>query len=250
MVVDPDGLPSTRAEFTRMLSESVARWRVEGAPLVWLELPITHAALVKAAVDAGFTYHHATSDALHLTLLLIPDAHVPGDATHFVGAGGVVLTDDERLLVVTEKHHRKKHYKLPGGALLHGEHIQDAVVREVLEGTGVNTRFLSLACFRHWHGYRHGKSDIYFVARLEPLTFALRPDPSEIDECLWMPVHDYLQSELTHPFNRRIVEAAMQSGAHGGADGACGPLRPESIDGYGTPETHELFFPEPASTPR
>ena len=249
VVVDPVSLPASPDEFSRALAASVADWRRAGVPVVWLELPIARAALVPAAVETGFTYHHVTADSLQLTLALVPGAYVPPDATHYVGAGGVVLTEDRRLLVVTERHHTKKHYKLPGGALHRGEHIAAAVIREVLEETAVQTRFLSLACFRHWHGYRYDKSDIYFVARLEPLSFDLTPDPTEIDECLWMPVDEYLGSADTHPFNRRIVEAALQCDPADARDNrgdharCAGPLRVEVIEGYGTPETHELFFP-------
>jgi ADP-ribose pyrophosphatase YjhB (NUDIX family) len=243
-VVGPESLPSSAEELARELAESTSAWRSEGAPLVWLELPISRAALVPVAVAAGFVYHHATEHTLHLTLRLVPGAYVPPDATHYVGAGGVVLTDDRRLLVVSEKHHKKKHLKLPGGALHPGEHIADAVIREVLEETGVRTRFVSLVCFRHWHGYRQEKSDIYFVTRLEPLSFDLRPDPSEIEECFWMPLDEYLSSPHTHPFNRRIVEAAMRGAREGDGTRVVDPLRPLVIDGYGTPETHELFFPD------
>jgi 8-oxo-dGTP pyrophosphatase MutT (NUDIX family) len=166
---------------------------------------------------------------------LQPDAHIPPYATHYVGAGGVVLDPERRLLVVTERHHRRRrHYKLPGGALHPGEHIADAVIREVEEETGIRTKFVHLACFRHWHGYRYDKSDIYFVARLKPLTFDITPDPTEIDECLWMPVDEYLAHPETHEFNRRIVHAAVYGGS---------ALVHRPIDGYGIPATHELFFP-------
>jgi 8-oxo-dGTP pyrophosphatase MutT (NUDIX family) len=110
----------------------------------------------------------------------------------------VVLTEDRRLLVIQERHHTRRHYKLPGGALHPGEHIVDAVIREVAEETGIRTEFDSLVCFRHWHGYRYGKSDIYFVTRLVPLSFEIQMDTSEVSECLWMPVDDY----LSHPAYR------------------------------------------------
>ena len=83
----------------------------------------------------------------------------------------------------------------------------DAAIREVLEETGIHTQFEALACFRHWHGYRYGKSDIYFVARLSPLSREITMQEEEIEECLWMPVEEYLGSEATSPFNRRIVQS-------------------------------------------
>jgi ADP-ribose pyrophosphatase YjhB (NUDIX family) len=46
------------------------------------------------------------------------------------------------------------YYKLPGGALRPGEPLVDAVMREVLEETGVSAQFGSLVCLRYRHGYR------------------------------------------------------------------------------------------------
>ena len=261
-IVDAAALPSDRSALETDLADSLAAWRAEGIRVVWLQIPIERSELVPVAVDAGFVYHHATERTLQLTASIEPGSYVPPFATHYIGAGGVVLDEDRNLLVIQERHHRRKHYKLPGGALHPGEHIVDAVVREVEEETGIRTEFVSLVCFRHWHGYRHGKSDIYFVTRLRPLTREIELDPSEIAECFWMPVDDYLSHPDTHAFNRRIVQAALDLEAAGagpragddttpaagaaadaGGGAGCPVLRPESIPDYGTPETHELFFP-------
>ena len=39
-----------------------------------------------------------------------------------------------------------------------------------------------LHSFRHWHGYRYGKSDIYFVCRLAPLSEELTMQTEELEE--------------------------------------------------------------------
>ena len=170
-----------------------------------------------------------------MALRLVDGAYVPPYATHYIGAGGLVLKDSDTMLVVAERYGRRgrKHYKLPGGALHPGEHIEDAVTREVKEETGIDTRFVSLNCFRHWHGYRYGKSDIYFVCRLEALTEKIIRQEEEIEECLWMPIDDYLGNPDVHVFNRSVVRAALEGSG----------LGPDPIEGYGTPETHELFMP-------
>jgi 8-oxo-dGTP pyrophosphatase MutT (NUDIX family) len=131
-----------------------------------------------------------------------------------------------------------RHYKLPGGALHPGEHIAAAVTREIREETGVETRFRSLVCFRHWHGYRDGKSDIYFVCRLDPLSRVLTRQDNEIEECRWMPVDEYLAHAEVSVFNKRVVRAAL----------AGDRIVPEEIQGYGKPETHELFMPPEGET--
>ena len=74
----------------------------------------------------------------------------------------------------------KPAYKLPGGALHQGEHLLDGVMREVYEETGVRAKFESLVCLRHWHGYRYGKSDIYFICRLSPLSEEINMQAEEM----------------------------------------------------------------------
>ena len=240
MVASPESLPSDADEFRSRLHLSLDAWRKQGIKVAWLNAPISRAELVPIAVEAGFTYHHASDDYLLLTLRLQQGALIPEYASHYIGAGGVVLSDGS-LLVVSEKHRRSpgRHYKLPGGALHTGEHLVDAVVREVLEETGVRTRFEAVVCMRNMHGYRHGKSDIYIVCRLTPLTFEIVIQPDEIEEALWMPVAEYLGSVEVSPFNKRIVEAAVHSPG----------LAPATVDGYGDPSKYEFFLPAELTGP-
>ena len=213
VVVGPEGLTDNPVEFAKQLAHSLSYWKSQGSVAVWLELPMGKAALVPAAVEAGFSYHHAGTDYLMLTYQLSNSAHIPPFASHYIGAGGVVLNEQKELLVVREKYGfggRPPTLKLPGGALSSGEHLADAVVREVLEETGVQTCFEAVVCFRHWHGYRYGKSDIYFVCRLSPLSTEITMQTEEIQECLWMPVEEFLESDSISPFNQWIVRAGLE----------------------------------------
>ena len=167
--VRTESLPQDAEVFRVSLADSLETWRRAGHALVWLDLPIDAARLIAPATECGFVFHHAAERNLTLLYVLDPDALAPSFATHFIGAGGVVLNDRNELLVVSELHRRdgsRPYYKLPGGALHPGEHLSAAVVREVYEETGVRAAFEALICFRHWHGYRWGKSDIYFICRL------------------------------------------------------------------------------------
>ena len=236
VVTEADGLPHDPGEFEERLRYSLELWTSQGYRAVWMTIPNERVALVPSAVTAGFSYHHAADSRLLLTRRLVDGAFIPPYATHYVGVGGVVVNDNDELLVVSERYRRGSGpaYKLPGGALHPGEHIEHAALREVLEETGIRTRFESLVCFRHWHGYRYGKSDIYFVCRLSPLTLEIDMQTEEIAECLWMPVADYLGSETVSDFNKRIVSAAL---------GSPGVVT-TTVDGYGTPDTHEFFLPK------
>ena len=241
VVVDADALPSDPAEFGARLKASLAAWRADGYKVVWLDLPLALAALVPAAARAGFEYHHAKDGAdggALMTLRLEKGAYIPPFATHYIGAGAVVVNERGEILVVSERYRmgggRGPGYKLPGGALLPGEHLADAAEREVLEETGVRARFEALACFRHWHGYRYGKSDIYFVCRLSALSTEITMQEEEIAECLWMPLDDFLSEDSgIHVFNRSIVRAALE---HPG-------IAPAAMAGYDDRARFEFFMP-------
>ena len=168
VVTKADSLYADPAGFRTQLERSMAAWQAERILVVWMEIPIANASLVPIAVDAGFSYHHAGEDYLLLTCALQEGSNIPPYASHYIGAGGIVLSESDDLLVVREKvgfGGRTPTLKLPGGALLAGEHLAEGVVREVLEETCVESEFEPLVCFRHWHGYRYGKSDILHTAQ-------------------------------------------------------------------------------------
>ena len=68
------------------------------------------------------------------------------------------------------------------------ENIIEAVKREVLEETGIETEFVSLVCFRHLLNFRFGCSDVYFICHLRPLTQEIKMDTREIADAQWMDV--------------------------------------------------------------
>ena len=241
IIVETASLPADPAEFQRLLAASLQAWNRNGNQVVWLDIPIERSLLIPVAVEAGFQFHHSGEDYLTLTHRLKADAFIPPFATHYIGAGGVVINEQRELLVVSELHRRDRsrpYYKLPGGALHPGEHVADAVIREIYEETGVRTTFDALVCFRHWHGYRYGKSDIYFICRLTPLSQTIDIHEEEIEEARWMPVNEYLNSEYVGAFNRRIVRAALES------EGVISA----AVEGYDKPETHEFFMPPEIET--
>ncbi len=233
-VVAAAGLPDNTDEFILKLDETIKDLNNQKIKVLWMTLPLEKSEFVPIAAARGFIYHHAEPDYLHMTCTLIDGSYIPPYATHYIGAGGVVLDDQNRLLVISEKYYitETRRFKLPGGALNSGEHISEAVVREVLEETGIQTEFQYISCFRHWHGYRYEKSDIYYVCRLKPLSFDITMDTEEIHEALWMPVEDFLNHENISPFNKRIVRSTLAGNG----------LVREEVEGYGSLETHEMMF--------
>ena len=99
-VTSSGSLPSDPAEFALRLRHSLGVWCSEGLRTVWMEIPLSLAALIPIAVEAGFSFHHSSEQYLMLTHRLVPDALLPPFATHYIGAGGVVLNEDSELLLL------------------------------------------------------------------------------------------------------------------------------------------------------
>ncbi|MCL2093160.1 MAG: NUDIX domain-containing protein [Treponema sp.] len=210
LVIESAALNYDYGDFGPILAENIPLWKDQGIKVVWLELRRDQARLISCCTEAGFVFHHAREDIIQMTLTLVPGSTIPPYATHYVGAGGVVIDKAGQLLVVSERYRAAggRRLKLPGGALQEGEGLAEAVIREVKEETGIDTRFEYVACLRHWQGYRYGKSDIYFVCRLSPLSAEIHMDPNELAECLWMPLDEFLSDPEVHEFNKSIVRTA------------------------------------------
>ena len=99
-IVESADLPQDPTEFAARLEYSLGVWKTEGVKVVWLAVSRAQAGFIPLCVASGFIFHHATEDSLQMTLALVPGSTVPPYATHYVGAGGVVL-DGDKLLVVS-----------------------------------------------------------------------------------------------------------------------------------------------------
>lgn len=244
MIVDSTQLPDDATSFTEALDYSLDGWRREGFKMIWIEIPYAKSEFIPIATSRGFLFHHTGetqvgenvpgADYLMLTLQLEEGAYVPPFATHYIGAGGVVLTPERELLVISERFREEgqPYFKLPGGALDPGEHLAHAAEREVYEETGVRTKFESVTSFHHKHDYSYGKSDIYFVCRLSPLSLDLNRDEGEIADVRWMPVDELLDGELMGAFNKIVVQAALERPG----------MKNMTIYGYPNPHNFENYM--------
>lgn len=202
------------------LAPSLERWRVEGVKSAMLKLPIERAGLATIAAEHGFSFHHVPLDCngRHVVLKkwLQPELtdKVPPFATHQVGVAGLCMDADGNMLVVKEWRDEpgggrvpSAQWKLPGGLMDCGESFGEAAVRETFEETGVKANFKSLLCFWHRHGLTWGKSDLYYVARLEPADAAsttINLDPEEISDCRWMSISEFLATQ-DHPLITAVL---------------------------------------------
>ncbi|CAI8597909.1 unnamed protein product [Vicia faba] len=182
--------------FASMLEASISQWRKQGKKGVWIKLAREHSNLVAPAVEAGFEYHHAEPD--HLMLVYwIPNTPntIPANASHRISIGAFVINTKMEVLVVQEKNGRfsgKGIWKLPTGAVNEGEDVCAAAIREVKEETGIETEFVEILAFRERHRCFFQKSEILFICMLQPRSFNIESQVSEIEAAQWMAIDDYV----------------------------------------------------------
>jgi 8-oxo-dGTP diphosphatase len=208
LTILPESLPAEPASFSIELAASLDLWQERGYRLAWLELPISRAELVPLATAEGFRFHHCDESSIMLTRRLSRDSFVPPASSHYLGAGGVVISPEGELLTVVERYGPDT-YKLPGGLVEVGEEIAAGVRREVVEETGVHTEFESLVGVTHAPRWVFGRASLYLVCRLQPTSREIVIGEDEIAEASWMPVSEFMSCQRAAPFVKGLVKAAL-----------------------------------------
>ena len=211
-----------KEEFSNRLNSTVSTIRELEKSSVWVEVPIERSSLIEEMVDIGFQFHHAQGNRSVLNLWLKDSKSlVPEFATHHIGVGALVINSRNEVLCVRELRKQFMKWKIPGGLADLGEHIDEAAVREVYEETGIQTTFRNVVCFRHTHGLANGRSDIYFVCRLDLVeekdkdgNFIIPepvPQEQEIAATSWVPYsefRDMVMGEGGHPMINHVLRVS------------------------------------------
>ncbi|XP_072170800.1 nucleoside diphosphate-linked moiety X motif 6-like [Diadema setosum] len=206
------------ASFDSVLDNSVAAWRRDGCNAVWLHVPIHQSHLIVVAARRGFTYHHAEDDLAVLSLWLQEGpSRLPAFASHTVGVAGLVLNEETRELLMIQDKNALSRWKFPGGFASLAEDIPETAMREVYEETGIKTEFQGVLAFRQQHKVpsAFGRSDIYVVTRLRPLTFDINICTTEVSNAGWIPVEELTLSNEHTPLTCRMAKLIR----HGLAEG-------------------------------
>ncbi|XP_016476619.1 nudix hydrolase 10 [Nicotiana tabacum] len=231
--------------FHNMLRSSLHQWKLQGKKGVWIKMPIQLANLVEPAVKEGFWYHHAEPHYLML-VYWIPETGntIPANASHRVGIGAVILNEKRELLVVQESSGRMKGtgiWKIPTGVVEEGEDVFEAAIREVKEETGIDTEFLEVLAFRQMHKSFFGKSDLFFICMMHPLTFNLQKQDLEIEAVQWMSLEEYAAQPfvLKHGIFKYIKDLCLAK-----AEGSYLGFTPVPIKSYFDDPMSYLYFNE------
>ena len=210
IIVNSAELPADIEVFSQHLSALLDHGKLHNKAVIWLTLPIELAHLIAAAATQGFTFHNCLSSEVTLTFKFQADNFVPFVPTHSLGAGGLVQNAQGEILVIRERGATT--YKLPGGHIELGETIEDAVIREVLEETGIHTTFSAVLGMASTHPYRFGKSNIYIVCKLIPQSSQINiQDTHEIDDAKWILPQQYLADSNNSAFNKYLIKSLLNA---------------------------------------
>jgi ADP-ribose pyrophosphatase YjhB (NUDIX family) len=233
-ILVPKGDDDAFDSFPERLKSTVTACRELGKSSIWVEVPMHRCSLIETGEMSalGFQFHHAVGETAVLNLWLKDsESKVPEFATHNVGVGAVVVNSRDEILCVRELRKNYMPWKTPTGLSNLGEQIDEAAVREVLEETGIRTKFHSILSFRQTHDVAHGRSDLFFVCRLDPIEERDANDnpiidmptaqACEIEKAEWVPLSVYRtminDQDHGHPMMRHVIEM-YDAGKHIGKD--------------------------------
>ncbi|MDK9738822.1 NUDIX domain-containing protein [Vibrio sp. D404a] len=208
IIIDPTSVPHDTNSFNAELNQITEFSKQNNKGIIWISLPISLSHLIPVATELGFVFHNCLEDEITLIHKSEIVEFVPFITTHTLGAGALITNEHNQVLMI--KEHGMKGYKLPGGHIELGEGIEESVVRETFEETGIEATFVSVVGMATRHPYQFGKSNLYFVCHLVAQTQEIEiQDTDEIAEAKWVDIQEFICDMSNFPFNRHMVESLV-----------------------------------------
>ena len=129
-----------------------------------------------------------------------------------VGASGAVVCQGRVLMVRHTYGEKKGRWALPGGYATHDERLDQTVVREVREETGLDTEVVDVIGLRT-RTTEHGGA-VFVLFRLRPLAGQPVPDGVEVDRIAWFSAEEIAAMDDVEllPVAHNAALAALQGG--------------------------------------
>merc|ERR1711935_525499 len=211
--IESDDLPEKSDTLLESLNETLTHFQTKQIKGVWVQIKADKAHLIPHFLKNNFVYHHTEGDDLTMTKWLSNETQnsLPSFCTHYCGVGGLVVdTDTQEVLLIKEKAgHWTNRWKIPGGHVNRGETLNDAMVREVWEETGVNAEFVGLIGIKENTNYKFDSSDLYLVGLMKNLDREIKMCPTEVSECEWRSIdsciEEFQQNSLMYQMIRNSL---------------------------------------------
>jgi len=210
-IVDEESIDISSVSFKASLQKLLEEAGLQRKSLLWIDLSSQQAEHLAIALEMGFEFHNCEATRVTLTYQVIKDAYIPVAPTHTIGVGGVVINDKNELLMVRDRIHTSRSlYKLPGGMLEPSQSLEEGVVREVWEETGIKAKLIKMVSVLNSHPFTFNKSNMYIVFQLEAENFEIDVvDTGEIEFALWMPLEVFFAHDEMSDFQKNLVSATL-----------------------------------------
>lgn len=146
-----------------------------------------------------------------------PPMTASSDSHARVGCGAFIRRSDDRLLLVLRARAPEQgHWGLPGGKVDWMETVEDAVVRETLEETGLHIRLQRVLCVvsqfeRALSPPQHWVAPVYLAA-IEGSETAVLREPDALHDLGWFAL-DALPTPLTRSATLAVQQLAHEAAA-------------------------------------
>ncbi len=125
-----------------------------------------------------------------------------------VGVGGAVVKDGRLLLVRRASRRGRGNWQVPGGFVEQEETIEEAVVREVEEESGVKGEVEGVLAIRNRYDADNGNS-LYIVILMRPVGGEPEPDAHEVDRAEFFTMEEILNLEQVPAVNIEVAQRAL-----------------------------------------
>ncbi len=137
--------------------------------------------------------------------MAIPERYNTG---YNIGVGGAVVCDGKLLLVRRASRHGRGNWQMPGGYIEPEETIEEAVVREVVEESGVSAEVEGVWGVRSRFDAERG-TGIYVVILLRPVSGDPEPDGREVDRAGYFTLDEIRALGQVPPINWEIARRVL-----------------------------------------
>ena len=211
LIIETESIQSSVSSFKQSLQKLLEQAIKEQISLLWLDLTVKQNEHIAVALELGFKFHNCEAKRTTLTFQVTKGAYIPVAPTHTIGVGAVVINEKNELLMVRDRIHTSHSiYKLPGGMLEHAQSLEEGVVREVWEETGIKAKLIKMVSVLNSHPFTFNKSNMYIVFQLEAETTKIEViDTHEIEFALWMPLDEFFAHEEMSQFQKDLVNSAL-----------------------------------------
>ncbi|WP_342429605.1 NUDIX domain-containing protein [Neobacillus sp. FSL H8-0543] len=141
-----------------------------------------------------------------------PSCHFVFWGNSTISVGALVIKNDRVLVVRRMKNPGKGKWTNPGGFVEQRENIETAVIREIVEETGIVAKVNKIVAIADLPGkVRH---DMYIVFLLDYVEGEPNPDGVEVDAAKFCTLEELQHLEVAN-FTKRLIELALQPNRDG-----------------------------------